>query len=101
MTMDDHVGKMCSKAFRGLYNIRQIRKFLSAESTNVLIHAFVTLHLDYCNSVLYGLPQYQYDRLQKVLNAAARVVCFDTEICPYFTNFSSTSLVAYQVSSRV
>ena len=39
------------------------------------MHAFVTSHLDYCNSLLYGLPQYQYDRLQRVLNAAARVVC--------------------------
>ncbi|CAH3146341.1 unnamed protein product, partial [Porites evermanni] len=61
MSMNTHTGKVCSKAFRGLYNIRQIRKYLSAESTKCLIHAF--------------LPQYQYDRLQKVLNAAARVTC--------------------------
>ena len=73
--MNTHIGKVCSKAFRGLYNIRQIRKYLSAESTKCLIHAFVTSHLDYCNALLYKLPQYQYDRLQKVLNAAARVTC--------------------------
>ena len=36
---------------------------------------FVTSHLDYCNAPLCKLPQYQYDRLQKVLNAAARVTC--------------------------
>ena len=38
----------------------------------------MTSHLDYCNSllsVLSGLPKYQLDRLQKVPNAAARVVC--------------------------
>ena len=30
----------------------------------------------YCRQAfLYELPQYQYDRLQKVLNAAARVTC--------------------------
>ena len=50
-------------------------KYLSEESTKILVHAFVTSHLDYCNSLLCGLPQYQYDRLQRVLNAAARVVC--------------------------
>ncbi|CAH3151223.1 unnamed protein product, partial [Porites lobata] len=61
MSMNTHIGKVCSKAFRWLYNIRQIRKYLSAESTKCLIHAF--------------LQQYQYDRLQKVLNAAARVTC--------------------------
>ena len=66
---------MGSKAFRGLYNIRQIRKYLSTESTKCLIHAFASSHLDYCNSLLYKLPHYQYDRLQKVLNAAARATC--------------------------
>jgi hypothetical protein len=29
MSMSVHVGKTCSKGFRGLYKIRQIRKFLS------------------------------------------------------------------------
>ena len=76
MTMSSHVGKVCSKAFRGLYNIRQIRKFLSEDSTKTLIHAFVTFHLDYCNSLLYGIPKYQLDRLQRVLNAAARLTCY-------------------------
>ena len=75
MFMDVHVGKVCSKAFRGLYNIRQIRKFLSQEATKTLVHAFITSHLDYCNSLLFGIPQYQYQRLQRVLNAATRMTC--------------------------
>ena len=75
MSMNTLIGKVCSKAVRRLYNIRQIRKYLSAESTKCLIHAFVTSHLDYCNAFLYKLPQYQYDRLQKVLNAVTRVTC--------------------------
>ena len=75
LSMTTHVGKVCSKAFRGLYSIKQIRKYLSEEATKVLIHAFVTSHLDYCNSLLCGIPQYQYSRLQRILNAAARLVC--------------------------
>ena len=59
-----HIGKVCSKAFFGLYKIRQIRKFLSRDQC---VHAFVTSHLDYCNSLLYGVSQYQMDRLQRVL----------------------------------
>ena len=73
MSMNVHIGKICSKAFRGLYNIRQIRKFLTVQSTKTLIYAFVSSHLDYCNALLFGLPKYQLDRLQKVQNAAARV----------------------------
>ena len=78
-SMDVHVGKVCSKAFRGLYNIRQIRKFLSLESTKALVHAVVKSHLDYCNSLLVGIPQHQLQRLQRILNAAARVTCFTSK----------------------
>ena len=73
MSMNTHVSKFCSKALYSLYNIRQIGKFLTEESTKTLIHAFVTSLVDYCNSLLYGLPKYQYERLQRVLNAAARM----------------------------
>ena len=31
--------------------------------------------IDYCNSLLSGCPQYLPDKLQKVQNAAARLVC--------------------------
>ena len=75
MAMNVHDGMVCKKVFRGVYNIQQIRKCVSVVSTKTLIHAFVTCHLDYCDSLLYGIPQYQCDRLQRVLNAAARVVC--------------------------
>ena len=74
MTMNVHVGKICSKSFRGLYNIRQNRKFLSTKTTKTLVHAFATFHLNHCNSLLFDLPQCQLDRLQRVLNAAARVI---------------------------
>ena len=47
---------------------------LSPEFTKTLVRAFVTSHLDYCNSLLFGVPKYQTDRLQKVLNAAARLI---------------------------
>jgi len=39
-----------------------------------LVHAFVTTRLDDCNSVLAGAPRSATDKLQRVLNAAARLV---------------------------
>ena len=86
MAMDFHIGNICSKAFKGLYSTKQLRKFISTEVTKLLVHAFVTSHLDYCNSLLSGVPQHHLNRLQKILNAAARLVClvpkFD-HITPY------------------
>lgn len=46
----------------------------------MLVHAPVTCHLDYCNSLFFGIPRYQIQRLQRVLNAAvACVVCLVPE----------------------
>ena len=39
------------------------------------VSAFVLSRVDYCNAVLSGLPQSTIAPLQRVLNAAARVVC--------------------------
>ena len=61
LSMSIHVSKVYNKACRGLYSIRQIRKYLSGDATNVLVHAFVASRLDYCNSLLFGVPEYQHD----------------------------------------
>ena len=55
----------------------QCRRILGREVTLGLQwcrHYFVTTRLDYCNSVLAGLPQATIDPLQRVQNAAARLV---------------------------
>ena len=58
-----------------LFNIRRIRKFLNHETVQILVNAFVTSRLDYCNSFLYGLLATQLNKLQRVQNAAARLIC--------------------------
>ena len=42
MSTSVHIGKICGKAFYGLFKIRQIRNFLSPKASKTLIHAFVT-----------------------------------------------------------
>ena len=45
------------------------------ERERLYICSPVLSRLDYCNSLSSGCPQYLLDRLQKVQNAAARLVC--------------------------
>ena len=51
LSMGDHITKTSSAAFYYLYNIRRIRKYLTKECTETLIHAFISSHLEYCNSL--------------------------------------------------
>jgi len=75
LKMDAHINKCCRAAFFHLFNIRRIRKFLSYNTVQILINAFVISRLDYCNSLLYGLPANQIYKLQRVQNSAARLIC--------------------------
>ena len=74
MSMLPHVNSVCKSAFYHLFNISRIRKFLSSKTTEVLVHAFVSSKLDYCNSLLYNVPKYVMKQLQSVQNAAARLI---------------------------
>ena len=75
LKMDCHINKVCKAAFFHLFNIRRIRKFLNSGTTQTLVNAFVTSRLDFCNSLLYILPAYQLNKLQRVQNSAARLIC--------------------------
>ena len=46
MSMSDHIGKICSKAFYSLYNIRQTRKYLTDNASKIFVHALVACHVD-------------------------------------------------------
>jgi hypothetical protein len=75
MKCDINVNRYCKAAFFHLFNTRRIRKFLTHETAQILINSFVTSRLDYCNSLYYGLPANQLNKLQRVQNAAARLIC--------------------------
>lgn len=76
LLMKKHVNSVCKTAFYQLRHLATIRRFLSYQHFEILIHAFVTSRLDYCNSLLYGLPQNLLQKLQFVQNSAARLLSF-------------------------
>ncbi|PFX25397.1 hypothetical protein AWC38_SpisGene9986 [Stylophora pistillata] len=81
LDMSTHVTKACASAFYYLYSIQHIRKYLSRESTERLVHAFITSRLDYCNGLLYGAPEYQIKKLQRVMNASVQLVYCAPKYC--------------------
>ena len=71
--MEDHIKKICKTCHFHLTNVSKIRSYLDHESTEAIIHAFVTTNLDYCNAIPYGLPKVLLNHLQLVQNRAARI----------------------------
>jgi len=55
--MRAHVSKVASSCFYQLRRLRQIRRLVGQEVTAQLVSAFILSRLDYCNSVLAGLPR--------------------------------------------
>ena len=86
-----HINKTCQSAFYYIYNIRRIRKCLSFEATTTLVQALVISRLDYYNSVLYGIPAIYTNKLQRVQNAAARLLT-NTPGCAHITCHGRPSL---------
>ena len=58
LNLERQVAAICKSAFFHIRNLSRIRKFLSTDRTQMLVHALVTCRLDNCNSLLYGLPKY-------------------------------------------
>ena len=74
MSMDNHVNHVCKKVNFSLHNLRPIRKYLDQGATECLVHSLISSHLDYVNSVMYGMSQSLFDKLQRLQNSAARLV---------------------------
>jgi hypothetical protein len=74
LLMDKQINKICRTAYYHLRNIRAIRSYLTEDAAASLIHAFITSHLDYCNSLLNNVPACYLQKLQYVQNSAARTL---------------------------
>ena len=74
LTMEAHVSNTVRGCMYQLRQLRSVKRSLTLNSRRALATAFVASRIDYCNSVLYGVVKGEVQRLQMVLNAAARLV---------------------------
>ena len=59
LTFHDHISGICKSTHFHLRGIGRIRSLLTVDATAQLIHALITSRLDFCNSILYNLPNKQ------------------------------------------
>ena len=73
MNMRSHVNRLVSSCYYQMRRIRSIRCLLSTLMAITSMMSFIIARVDYCNSLLAGLPVW-CDRIQTVLKNAARLV---------------------------
>jgi len=74
LSLSPHINHLVSRCFHQLRCIKSSVRALQTEAAKTVVNSFVVSRVDYCNSLLAGVLQYQLDRLQAVMNTAARVV---------------------------
>jgi hypothetical protein len=74
LTLKQHISKVASCCYYHIRRLRQVSRFVSRDIMMQLTSAFILSRLDYCNSILAGLPKSSIVTLQRVQNAAARLV---------------------------
>ena len=66
---------MLPTRYAAIRKINTIRHFLTQDALKTLVCSLVLSRLDYCNSLLAGCPKILLNKLQKVQNSAARLIC--------------------------
>src|SRR5437899_11394589 len=75
MDLKKHISSICRSSFFQIRQLRQIRSSLDKNSAIILANSLVHSKIDYCNSLLFDLPDASIMCLQRVQNSLTRVVC--------------------------
>ena len=74
LPLTKHISSICKSAYYQIRQLCQIRSSLDFSSAFILANSLVISKLDYCNSLLNGLPKSSLNRLQVVQNSLARTI---------------------------
>src|SRR5688572_28139379 len=74
LSMKNQISSITKSCFFHLRRLRQVKKSLNEKCLRTLVQALVISRIDYCNSVLYGLPASTLQPLTTVLHYAAKLI---------------------------
>ena len=76
-----HISKVCRSCCYHIRDLRRLRRCLTAAVTKTIATSLVSSKLDYCNSILYNIPNREINKMQSVQNSLARVVTRSPRFC--------------------
>ena len=74
LTFPTHITATCKSANYESYCLRRIKCYLSKDTLKTAVYALILSKLDYCNSLLVGLPNAEIMKFQHIINSATHLV---------------------------
>jgi hypothetical protein len=74
LSYSEHISATSKSCFNHIRDLRRLRSSIDQTTACTIATALIHSKLDYCNSLLLNLPASSKNRLQFVLNSAARAV---------------------------
>ncbi len=74
LSLEHYITSMVKAANFQLYRLSHIKQYLTPEACCMAVHSLVSSRVDYCNSLLVGLPKTQTNKLQHIINCAVHLV---------------------------
>ena len=98
--MNNHINRLVRSSYYQLRRIKSIRQGLHTSTAIQLVKSFIISRVDYCNSILAGVPKYQLELLQSILNVAVRLI-FGYSQYDHITTLLRDRLHWLQVTQRI
>ena len=76
-----HISKVCRSCYYDIRDLRRLRRCSTEAVTKTIATSLVSSKLDYCNSILYNIPNREINNVQSVQNCLARVVTRSPRFC--------------------
>ena len=74
LNFNNHVNEVVSSSYFHIRTIGKMKAYMSKDDLESYVHSIISSKLDYCNVVLYGINKSVVNKLQKLQNAAARLI---------------------------
>ena len=74
LSVDFHVKNLSKIVYLEIRKLKHMSKFVSENSLKTLAASYILSRLDYCNALFKNMPNFQFEKLQKLQNFAAKVV---------------------------
>ena len=98
VSVERHVNELCKTCLIYINWIRNIRSCLTIAITKNIVQELINSRINYCNTLLFGLPSYQINKIQRTMKISTRLI-FSTKRPQYFLSPHEITLVTCGRSS--